>query len=98
MTLKELIIAVQEKHLSKDQLENYHSDMVSVYAKMQMEIADIRKAKALYWLDHAEKTDKGTERKWQASEQGLREIELSHYLKAVEKLLGSLKQRLYSVY
>lgn len=97
-TLREIITKVQEKNLSKDQLEEYHSDIVNIYALFQLEIAEIRKEKALYWLDNPEKTDKGTERKWQVTNSGLREIELSHWIKATEKLLQSLKARLYSVY
>ncbi len=97
VTLRDIIQKVSEKQLSRPQLEEYHDDIVKVYAMFQDEIAEVRKAKALYWMDNPEKTDKGTERKWQVTEKGQREIELSHWIKATEKLLGSLKIRIYNL-
>jgi hypothetical protein len=98
MKLSELIQAVNERGLTKTQLEEYRDDMANVYARMQIELAEIRKAKALY--DFEQQSDKATERAraWAASTKGLREIELAHYCKATEKLLSSLKSRLYSTY
>lgn len=98
MKLRELLDAVKEKNLSKDQLEAYRDDLANLYAQMQLEMAEVRKSKALFFAEQPEKTDKGTERKWQATGKGLREIELSHYSKGVEKVLSSLKSRLYNVY
>lgn len=98
MKLQELLEAVKEKHLSKEQLEAYRDDLANLFSMMQMELAEVRKAKALYFVEHPEKSDKATERVWQATSKGLREIELSHYSRGVEKVLGSLKSRLYSLY
>jgi len=98
MKLLELIKKVNEKNLSKDQLENYRDDLSNLFAQMQFEIAEIRKEKAIYFIEKREKTDKETERRWQATIRGLREIELSHYCKATEKILSSLKARLYNIY
>ncbi len=97
VTLKDIIQKVSEKQLTRPQLEEYHDDIVKVYAMFQDEIAEVRKAKALYWMDNPEKTDKATERKWQVTEKGQREIELTHWIKATEKLLGSLKSRIYNL-
>jgi hypothetical protein len=99
MKLADLIKAVNEKGLTKTQLEEYRDDMANVYALMQLELAEIRKEKALYWLgDNKKETDIATERAWAASARGQREIELAHYCKATEKILSSLKSRLYSTY
>jgi preprotein translocase subunit SecD len=98
MKILELIKAVEEKNLSKDQLEDYRDQMSGLFAKMQIELAEIRKAKAIYFVEKRVETDKETERNWQITKEGLREIELSHYSKALEKLLSSLKSRLYQVY
>lgn len=98
ITLKQLIISVKEKNLPKDKLEEYRDQMTSLFAEMQLELAEIRKAKALYFVEKKAKTDKETERNWQITREGLREIELSHYSKALEKLLSSLKSRLYEIY
>ena len=49
MKLHELITAVKEKNLSKDQLEDYRDQMSHLYAEMQLELADIEKEKALFF-------------------------------------------------
>ncbi len=49
MNLKDLIIAVKEKNLTKDQLEDYRDEMSNVYAEMQIELAEIEKSKALFF-------------------------------------------------
>ena len=98
MKLLELIKAVNEKNLTKEQLEAYRDEMSSLFAQMQFELAEVRKAKAVYFIENKLETDKGTERAWQATKEGLREIELSHYSKGTEKLLSSLKSRLYNLY
>lgn len=98
MKLVELLDAVKEKNLTKSQLEEYRDDLVSLFAMMQLELADIRKQKAIYFVENKLESDKATERAWQASKKGLREIELSHYSKGVEKVLSSLKSRIYAIY
>lgn len=45
-----------------------------------------------------ELTDIAVKRIWNASENGQRLIELKHLSKGTEKLLGSLRSRLYSQY
>lgn len=124
-TIRDLIEKVNEKNLTKDQLEAYHSDIVHVYGLFQEEIADIRKTKAVYFMDEKydydgepkalpgnggnggsgreskyiiKRSDKDIERMWAITEKGQREIEVSHWIKAVEKLLSSLKVRMYNVY
>ncbi len=98
MKLSELFQAVKEKELSKDQLEDYYAELAGLYAMMHEELAEIRKKKAIFFVEQPEKTNVATERKWQASESGLREIELSHYCKGTEKILSSLKNRIYNTY
>ena len=98
MKLAQLFKEVQEKNLTKEQLEDYHADLSGLYGQIQLELADVRKLKAVFFVEQTEKTAVATETKWQASQKGLREIELSHYAKGTEKILSSLKSRLYSVY
>lgn len=98
MKLHEIISAVKEKHLSKDQLENYRDDLANVAAMMQLEIADLEKKEALYFLAEHKETDIATKRAWKATIDGQRLIELEHYYKAAQTILSSLKSRLYNVY
>jgi len=97
MTLNELILAVKEKNLSKDQLEVYRNDMSQVFAEMQLEMADLEKEEALFM----EKTDATVARAkvlWKATKEGQRLIVLKRYALATKELLNSLKSRLYSIY
>ena len=97
MKLVELIQAVKEKNLSKDQLEDYRNDMSGIYAQMQMEMADLEKQEALFM----EKTDTTVARAkvlWKSTESGQRLILLKRYCLATKELLNSLKSRLYSIY
>ena len=48
MQLKELIVAVKEKNLSKDQLEAYRDQMSHLFADMQFEMATLEKEEALF--------------------------------------------------
>lgn len=97
MTLQELIVSVNEKTLSKDQLEDYRTQLSDLFAKMQLEMADLEKAEALFM----EKTDATVARAkvlWKATKEGQRLIVLKRYGLATKELLNSLKSRLYSIY
>ena len=109
MKLKELILAVKDHFLPKEKLEAYRDDISNLFAQMHFEMADVKKEKALYFIDnknydvqpageYKSRSDKEVERMWQATPKGLREIELNHYAKATEEILRSLKSRLYNLY
>ena len=97
--LKDLIIAVKEKTLSKDQLENYRNDMSQVFAEMQIEMAELEKEEALF-MNEKFLLDSVAERKvrWKGTPSGQRLIVLKRYSLATKELLNSLKSRLYSIY
>ena len=99
MTLNDLIVAVKEKNLSKDQLEAYRDQLSSLYAEMQLEMAELEKEEALYMVNKPK--DESIARRitlWEATESGLRLIVLKRYCLATKELLNSLKSRLYSIY
>jgi hypothetical protein len=98
MTLRELFEAVKEKHLSKTQLEEYRDELSSLFAAIHLEMADLEKAEALFIVESKLSSDVAKKRVWNATPQGQRLIELKHYSKGAEKVLSSLKSRLYSVY
>jgi len=100
MTLTELIIAVKEQNLSKDQLEGYQQQMSEVYAQMQFEMADLEKQEAIYMnKDFGERTSVADRKvMWKATKEGQRLIVLKRYCIATKTLLNSLKSRLYSIY
>lgn len=98
MRLRELLDAVKEKNLTKTDLESYRDELSSLFAAMQLELADIRKAKALFMFESSLKTVASKEVAWGADPRGQREIELSHYSRGVEKVLSSLRSRIYQIY
>lgn len=102
MTLNELILAVKEKNLSKDDLEHYRGAMSELYAEMQLELAEVEKAKAIKMeemrIAYPEASEVKLKGNWQARPEGLREIVLKRYCLATKELLNSLKSRLYSIY
>lgn len=99
MTLQELIISVKEKNLSKDQLENYRDELSGLFAQMQLEMADLEKAEAIYLENWEEQmTAVARKNKWKATQQGQRLIVLKRYCLATKEMLNSLKSRLYSIY
>lgn len=99
MTLADLIIAVKEKNLDKDQLENYRNDMSDIFAHMQWEMAELEKEEALYMNGKApEESVANRKITWKATPSGQRLIVLKRYCLATKELLNSLKSRLYSIY
>jgi hypothetical protein len=103
ITLKELLQVVKEQNLSKDQLERYRDELSVLFAEVHLRMAEMEKMEALFFVDvkknnTIEITDIGIKRLWRAKKEGQELIELSHTSKAIEKLLSSLKSRLYSLY
>jgi len=102
MTLTELIVAVKEKNLDKDQLESYRDQMSHLFADMQIELAELEKSEALF-LEHEQNAEDRpsvaqSKINWKSTEQGQRLIVLKRYCLATKELLNSLKSRLYSIY
>lgn len=100
MTLLELFRSVKEQNLSKDELENYRDQLSSLYAEMQIELADLEKEEAIFFYQRTnpQTTDISIKRAWKVTDKGQRLILLNRYLKATSTILGSLKSRLYSIY
>ena len=102
MKLIELINAVKEEHLTKDQLEDYRDQLSNLFAQMQLELAEIEKYRAIRMEEMrvANPNDSEVRLKgnWQSTSSGQREIELKRYCLATKEMLNSLKSRLYSIY
>ena len=96
MKLAEVFIAVKEQNLTKSQLEAYHTELTSLFAQMNLEMAELEKEEAMFFLEKKEASDVATKRAWRGTKEGQRLIELVRYSKATEKVLSSLKSRLYS--
>lgn len=98
MKLADLIISVKERNLDKNQLEDYHSQLSSMFAHLMMECADIEKEEALFMgKDFGEKMSVADRKiQWKITEKGQRLIVLKRYQLACKELLNSLKSRIYT--
>lgn len=98
--IKKLLEEVKEQFLDKDKLESYHSALSNIYAEIQFEIADIKKIRAGFYFERGGKdvSDISIKRSWEVTENGLKLIELEASVKAISKILSSLKSRLYNIY
>lgn len=100
--LSELFKSVSEPNLTKSELEDYHTRLSALYAQIHEEYGSLEKAEAIYFLEsketNPELADIAIKRKWNGTEKGLRLIEIRHLSKGTEKLLSSLKNRMYSTY
>lgn len=57
MKLQELFEAVKEKHLGKQALEDYHTELTSLYAQMMLEMSELEKKEAMYFLENKEEKE-----------------------------------------
>lgn len=97
MKLTELIQSIKEDTLTKQQLEDYHTQLVALYAEISERLGELEKKEAIFQSKSSERTRAGAERLWNATEEGLEEIELKRKIKAVEKLASSVKHRIFNV-
>lgn len=96
MTLKDLIVSVKEKNLSKEQLEGYADQLSALFAQMCLEVAELEKQEAMTMNDLID--DMSVAQKkifWKATKEGQRLIELKRYLLATKELINSTKSRVF---
>ena len=98
MKLLELFQAVKDHQLTKDQLEMYRNELAHVFADMKIEYAELEKNEAIYLLQQKDVAWTGRKAMWKGTDEGQRMITLKNYLGATNKILDSLKSRLYSIY
>lgn len=96
MKLRDLLTAVKEKNLNKSQLEDYYDDLTHIYSSVCMELAELKKKEAFYFMDHKQETDVATKRAWRVTDEGQRMLELEMYKSIIPRELSSLKTRIFA--
>ncbi len=100
--LSEILSAVKEENLSKGQLELYEQKLAALYADYMMRIATLKKARAMYFYakeqSNPELPDVKIKRVWDATDDGLELIQKEAEVKAVSRVLSSIKSRIYQTY
>lgn len=97
MKLVDLLTAVKEKNLTKRQIEEYYDDLTHVFSSVCIELAELKKAEAFYFIEHKAESDVATKRAWRVTSDGQRMLELEAYRTVIPKELASLKNRIYSL-
>lgn len=98
ISISELAKAVKEQNLSRDALESYFTELSCLYAEMEVRMGTLEKEEAIFLNECGEKTRAGAETKWNATEKGQESITLKHNLRALSKLISSVKHRVIAVY
>jgi len=96
MNLKQLIQEIDEKKLGKPELEQYYSKLSFLSAQLYLELADLEKNQAIFMHDkNKEQKVNDRELEWGVTPNGQRLIEVKNYIRATNKMLSSLKNRIY---
>ena len=98
MKLIDLLQAVREDNLTKTQLESYHTTLSGLYGDLMINIAKLKKEKAMFEASDPNASVAKMKVLWKARPEGQRLIELEGYARATSTQLRSLKNRLYSIY
>ena len=99
MKLPELIKAVREDKLDKDMLENYHTELCNLKSELYLELAELKKEKALFMVRREQgESVAGRKESWDATPRGQRKFEIESYISSAKALTDSIKSRLYSIY
>lgn len=97
MKLTDLIIAVKDENLTKEQLEDYYSMACQLRTDIAMSLADYLKKEALFMANKTEGTVASKKVEWKGSVDGQRLLELKSYMTAIKSLLEGVKSRIYSL-
>ena len=98
ISISQLAKSIKEQNLSRDQLENYFTELSSLYAEMEIRMGELEKEQAIFLNECGEKTRAGAETKWDATSKGQESITIKHNLRALSKLISSVRHRVISVY
>lgn len=81
---------------SPHELAEMKLELSSIYARMSELLMTILKKKPLMWneIRKGVKSDTSAERAWEATEEGLQQMELTQWLKVSEKMISAINSML----
>lgn len=97
MKLTDLLNEVKDEKLSQEQLESYLTSLSNLNADLQIEIATLKKDKALFEAADPNISVAKAKVMWKASKKGQRLILLEGYSRATATQMRSLKNRIYAL-
>ncbi len=99
MKLTELATKIKDQNLTKTELEHLHSELCNLKAELHLELATLKKEKAMYLIGReVGESMASREASWSATERGQRKFEVEGYISSVKMWVESIKSRLFSVY
>jgi len=96
MRLTDLFKEVEEKTLSKEQLEDYYAELSQLMAQVAIETAGLQKKEALFMTENAHQSVAQRKIDWKGTPDGQRLIDLKQFKIAGGRVLESIKTRIYS--
>ena len=96
MKLTELLLQVKEPALNKTDLETLYTEFLNLFSAVELRLAEVEKAGALFLEAHKEESVAAGKRSWRATALGQEEIELKRHSTVIEKQLSAVKHRIYS--
>ena len=97
MTFKELLEAVKDQNLTKEQCDSYRDSLIHLLSDMRREIADLKKKRAMFFLSSEEKSGVAKTIAWDGTPEGQRLIDLKEWSRAAMSEIEGLKSRIYSL-
>ena len=96
ISLEEIARDLQSGFFSLQDLSEKRSWLAGEYFYLNAQLAEILKVKPAKWneLRREAKSDASAERIWQATLDGLKEVELRLTLKSIEKMLSSIRTQI----
>lgn len=96
MNLEQTLQAIRDEKLPLQMLEKYRDDLIHFKTDLLRVIATLKKQKALYLIQHPEKSAVDRKISWDASEVGQRLIELEADLRGLPDEIDGLMSRIYA--
>ena len=93
-TIKQIAEALKQgKQIPPNTLAEWRGVLAGEYSFAAGSLEDVLKQRPFIWnkLHETNKTDKGTDRAWEQTEEGINEMGLRLRMKAIEKLMSALK-------
>ena len=98
MDLKSVLEKVKEEHLSMDALGALDLELTKLHEMTTFEKARLEKLQAVFLNATEEDSNATRERKWSATEEGQKLIQIKAEEKVVSKWLSSVRARIYGKY
>lgn len=95
--LKQVLEKVRDENLPLDLLEKYRDQLVHFKTDLHATIADFKKKRAVYLVSSEIQGVEAKKQAWDATEDGLRLIELKGMISGLQGEIDSLQGRIYGL-